>query len=58
MLNYGDFHLFINSFWFGLKAFLKKVTATICRSKHQETKSKVKRINIFKCEGQVQGHRI
>ena len=37
MLNYGDFHLFIKSFWFGLKAFLKKATATICKSKHQET---------------------
>ena len=24
MLNYGDFHPFVNSFWFGLKAFLKK----------------------------------
>ena len=24
MLNYGDFHLCINSFWFGLEVFLKK----------------------------------
>ena len=41
--------------WF--KSVSEKPTATIWRSTHQETKAKVKRINIFKCEGQVQGHR-
>ena len=38
MLNYGDFYLFINSFWFGFKSVSEKATATICRSTHQETK--------------------
>ena len=53
MLNYGDFHLFINSFWFGLILSVSE-KATY---QHNIKKAKFKRINIFKCEGQVQGHR-
>ena len=44
MLNYGDFYLFVNSFWFRLKAFLKKPQLLYVDKKHQETKAKVKRI--------------
>ena len=54
MLNYGDFHLFNNSFWFGL---ILSVSEKAIYQHNIKRKAKFKRINILKCEGQVQGHR-